>query len=357
MAILESHSLFVAMWILFVAIILCNTLVLVLGLPKRRETGVNKLMIYITMGSNYFTAAFLLIILSMESGKSDFDQLKKTRFQLLCNLAGYFGIASLEISLWSMLIAALNLLLGLLFPRKFKRGKNYVLIVRTVVLGELLLLLPLSAIPFIPISQFTEAQRNTWDSLCLPIHCSHEPFWEYSAIWFLISTGVVATLIITFGLLICYLKRQKQEAANAIPMQARLIRKKSSQVKRMSCLMMSMALCWIPALSVCVVRFAGHYVAVSVVQWVFGFVLPLGAAVGPLCYIINTGLSGSTMENLIDVCCTKGGSLLLKQTYHPFLRFTPPHYSPSLLTPPPVPHTKICVYCMLYMLVSGIVMF
>ena len=294
------------MWILFVAIVLFNTMVLVLALPKRRETGVNKLMITITMGSNYFTAAFLLIILSMDSGKKDFGDNEKMRFQLLCNLSGYFGTASLQITLWSMLIAALNLLLGLLFPRKFKRGKNYVFVVRTIVLGELVFLLPLCAVPFLPISQFTTAQKNTWDTLCLPIHSSKEPMWGYTAIWFLVSTGVVATLIITFAMLIGYLKKQKQEAVNAIPMQARLIRKKSSQVKRMSCLMMSVALCWIPALTVCVVSFGGHFIATNASQWVFGFVLPLGAAVGPLCYIINTGLSGSTMENFVNVCCSKG---------------------------------------------------
>ena len=308
MAILESDNLLIAMWILSMAIIFFNTLVLALGLPNRRETGVNKLMIYLTMGSNYFTAAFLLIVLSMDSAKENFDEVDKKRFQLLCNLAGYFGLTATQISLWSMLIAALNLLLSLLFPRKFKRGKNYDILVRTVVLGELMILIPACCIPFLPIPKFYEAQRNTWDSVCLPIHAAHEPFWAYTAFWFLVSTVAVATLLLTFALLICYLKRQKQETAHAIPMQARLIQKKSSQVKRMSCLMMSYTLCWIPALAVCVIMFAGHSVSTGIVQWVVGFVLPLGSAVGPLWYIINTGLSGSTMENCMDLCCTKGMS-------------------------------------------------
>ncbi|XP_071798848.1 uncharacterized protein [Asterias amurensis] len=303
-----SDSLAAGMWTVALMIIFINVLLIVMGWPRKKETTVNGFYLYYLLLCNLLTAIFVLLLASMNNGIKEDDGGDK-KYRALCSFSGYLGIASWLLSLSGMLTMASNILLWLLFPRRFKRGKNYLPKMRAIAFIEALIIIVVLIVPFLPVDVFEIAQGSSRHRLCLPLYHLFTPMWEVTLVLYVLESLGIFIIFLLCAVMFCHLGRQQNILESAIPMEARVVRKNSLLVKRLSCLYLGMGFFWIPPLLTLLCMFAGINVSDTVLQWMFGVVQPFGSAAGPFLYLLRVSCKNYTFSS-----CLKGAKNKVEKT-------------------------------------------
>lgn len=228
------------------------------------------------------------------------------KYRALCSFSGYVGIASWLLSLSAMLTMATNLLLWLLFPRRFKRGKNYLPKMRAIALIQALIILLVIIVPFLPVDVFDVGQLSSRHRLCLPLHHLFTPMWEATLVLYILESLGIFSIFLLCAVMFCHLGRQQNILISAIPMEARVVRKNSLLVKRLSCLYLGMGFFWVPPLLTLLCMFAGINVSDTVLKWMFGVVQPFGSVAGPFLYLLRVSCKNYTVSSCLRGARSKG---------------------------------------------------
>ncbi|XP_033123925.1 uncharacterized protein LOC117122453 [Anneissia japonica] len=317
MALFASNILIGFIWTCIVVSIVINIFCFVIRLLQKRECRITSFFLHNLAAANTLVSIFLILIAAMDANFA-LNTPRETlhRYQSLCNLTGFIGTLAFNMTLTIMITMSTDLLLRKLFPRKFRRTKNYLPFYRILFLAEWVAVCAVSAIPYLPVQYFQPNVQHFWDTLCLPLRPPQESLWIYTLVLFCYSAFIVVTISLEIFLIICQLQRQKNMLIMAIPMEARVIRREIIFAKRFCFIILSTTVCWIPVLVVGFNAYAGSSISKGLIQWIFGLVLPFESILNPLLYLATLGAEQGRVGLFLHSCKQKvsgsGNTLKIK---------------------------------------------
>ena len=190
---------------------------------------------------DFFMGVYLMIIALVDTyyrGKY-FRYDRFWRESALCKFAGFMSTFSSELSVFTLTVITIDRLVCIIFPLKMKRlGMREALIVMPALWT---LVLFLSASPLVGIEYFNNFYGRSGVCLALHITPDHVGGWEYSVFVFLVLNFVSFLLIFLSYLWMFFVAKRTTQAVRKSKALS-----DTSMAKRMTLIVMTDFLCWVP---------------------------------------------------------------------------------------------------------------
>lgn len=210
---------------------------------------------------DFFMGVYLLIIAVVDTYYrgiySIYDKIWRESF--LCKFAGFISTFSSELSVFTLTVITIDRLICIIFPLKVKRlGLKKAFVVMPCVWT---LVFFLSASPLLGFDYFSNFYGRS--GVCLALHITPDKpkGWEYSVFVFLVL-NLVSFLVIFISYLWMFMVARKTTTA------VRKSKAKSdkSMAKRMTLIVMSDFLCWVPIILLGFASLSGAHVPPQVMH-------------------------------------------------------------------------------------------
>lgn len=292
---MKSRFLRISLWVLGVAAVLGNAVVIFLRIyrreifPNSRRNPTQSILITNLALADFFTGVYMLIIatadLSFRGVYYRYSEIWQTGG--LCKFAGFLAVLGSEGSVMFLTVITIDRFQGIVFPlsrRKLRFKSTY-----TVSLCVWLLAVLISFTPVLPLNYFGVSFYGR-SSVCLALPLTRDflPGWLYSVLIFL-----VFNLVCFLAMLICYIViyiKAKQSVGFKTSATAEKQSKLDEQIQmaaKMSFLVLTDMACWMPIIIMgCLaltgtVEIPGDMYAVTAV-----FILPINSALNPYLYTL-----------------------------------------------------------------------
>lgn len=301
-------------WVLGTIACFGNLLVFCWRLRDFRNGKVHSFLIANLAIGDFFMGVYLMIIAVVDTyyrGKYfRFDRF--WRESALCKIAGFMSTFSSELSVFTLTVITIDRLVCIIFPLKLKRlGMKEALIVMP---SLWVLVLLLAACPLLGIDYFDNFYGRSGVCLALHITPNHVDGWEYSVFVFLALNFFSFLLIFLSYLWMFFVAKRTTKAVRKSKAVS-----DTSMAKRMTLIVMTDFMCWIPIILLGFSSLGGARVPQQVYAWIAVFVLPLNSAINPVLYTISTA---TFLGNVRKRACrfrksfTGGGSYRSTDTKH-----------------------------------------
>lgn len=288
-----SDVLAIAMAIGSTTLLVLVILVFLIGLLKKRETMKDTILMCNMMFAFLSYAIFQMIAIILKTLVEKDQTLMKDESDSWCKVVGAVGIFAITSSLGATLIFAFHLFYDQVQSETSKRNKHT--FIKLSMLTEYLLLLVIAAIPCLPISSLKYACNQ--GTLCLPLNATSDSamkVWTISLLTMDVLTAVITIVILVY---VSYCMHHQQGLISTmIPMEARVLRKKATKIKRIGLLLLTVLAFRLPGVGVLLGISLGIEISDMTIQWVYGFILPLGGIVACTLYLIMVGCKNSMQK-------------------------------------------------------------
>ncbi|XP_071819213.1 uncharacterized protein [Apostichopus japonicus] len=316
---MKSRFLRISLWVLGVAAVLGNAVVIFLRIyrreifPNSRRNPTQSILITNLALADFFTGVYMLIIatadLSFRGVYYRYSEIWQTGG--LCKFAGFLAVLGSEGSVMFLTVITIDRFQGIVFPlsrRKLRFKSTY-----TVSLCVWLLAILISFTPVLPLNYFGVSFYGR-SSVCLALPLTRDflPGWLYSVLIFL-----VFNLVCFLAMLICYIViyiKAKQSVGFKTSATAEKQSKLDEQIQmaaKMSFLVLTDMACWMPIIIMgCLaltgtVEIPGDMYAVTAV-----FILPINSALNPYLYtlLVKAAKRASSSKKSKSQLSSSGGT-------------------------------------------------
>ena len=199
---------------------------------------------------------YLLIIAAVDAYYrgvySLFD--RQWRESELCKFAGFLSTFSSELSVFSLTIITLHRLSSIVFPFRIKdmefRGAF------RVMAGTWIFVIFLAGIPLIGLPYFGNFYGRS--GVCLPFHITPDKpsGWEYSVFIFIVVNFITfATIAVSYAVMFVVARRTQKAV-----MRSRDAKAGDSMARRMTLIVATDFICWMPIILLGIASIAGAYI-------------------------------------------------------------------------------------------------
>ncbi|XP_071804159.1 uncharacterized protein [Asterias amurensis] len=273
-----------SIWVIGIIASVGNLVVIMMRMNSKRDNRVHSFLITNLAIGDFCMGVYLLIIAAVDAYYRGYYILfdEHWRSSGLCHFAGFLSTFSSELSVFSLTIITLHRLFSILFPFRIK-DMEFSGAVRVMVITWLMVIF-LSAFPLAGLEYFGNFYGRSGVCLALHITPGDYPGWEYSVVIFLVLNFVsFATIAVSYSVMFV-VARRTQKAVN----RSRDANTGDAMARRMTLIVMTDFVCWIPIILLGVASLGGAYIPPQVYAWIAVFVLPVNSAVNPMLYTLLT---------------------------------------------------------------------
>ena len=314
---MRNQLLQVCIWILGLAALIGNSMVIVLRYKQRREPCKNKTHCFLVLNlavSDLMMGIYMLIIAiaDVQFGNNFFNGAERWRSSAVCKIAGVLSVLSSEASVFFVTIISIERFIGIVFPfSTIKiRGKSSKVIVSIIWVAAICLSVPTVTsgsdskvyglsdvcigLPFITRpSSVSTSEKRVYYSISLgaftvqtAVAQGSEPSWIYSIVLFL-GVNLLSFMIV----LCCYITifvSIKKTAKKTVRVAAH--RKEEIEMTfKMACIVVTDFVCWMPIIIMGILSQTRTVIISSeLYTWIAVFILPLNSSINPYLYTIHT---------------------------------------------------------------------
>ncbi|XP_064651598.1 uncharacterized protein LOC135502578 [Lineus longissimus] len=302
-----------AIWLLGFLSIFSNVLVIVFRSKTIKSNTVQKILIINLSVSDFLMGVYLIIIGSADVHFKDVYYLHEAEWRQspMCACAGVFSLVSSEMSVFTLVFITCDRVLAIVFPFSGLRTTSKRLIITLSIAWSLVV--GLASLPLLLGGVFdTFYGRN---GVCLPFGISQGiSLWEHDMLNLTVLTiNLIGFIIILFGYLAIYRTIRKSSHRMKGFQQDSGVNKEVKFLKKMSLIVMTDFLCWVPIIVLKFLEFRGLKIPPEVSAWTAVFVLPLNSAINPFLYTSEIiGLMSRRFRSSQSDASTKSSRVAVK---------------------------------------------
>lgn len=219
-----------------------------------------------------------------------------------CQVTGAISIMSSEVSVMLLALISADRVKNIVFPykgRSLSRNKAHASCLIIWAIGALIAFFPMFGIRYFEDpNSFTHYYGRS--VVCLPLHLSADfsSGWEYSVgVFVVLNLVLLAFIVVAYSLILIKtytsslrLARQGTARERRARSQTAKFKRETSLAKRVFCIILTDALCWIPVIVIGLksILETAFTTPGDLTVWFAVFVLPLNSVINPLLYTFST---------------------------------------------------------------------